>query len=83
MKTAIYAEDGVVQVVLTPESEWEQDIIRRFGDAPEATVKIMRGSFYECRGGWNRVKFHNADEYGQLGRLYPPADSSLILRIAS
>lgn len=64
MKTAIYIEDGVAQIVLTPESEWEKRVVEgiKTGD----TFQVMRGRFYECVGGWNRT-----DRSG---------DSSLILR---
>jgi hypothetical protein len=66
MKTAIYIENGVTQLVLTPENDWEKQVIRCVGDGSRS-VAIHRGSFYECRGGWNR---HGA------------GDESLILRMA-
>lgn len=53
MKTAIYIEDGVVQLVLTPENVFEEKAIRSFEDKP-MDAKIMSGSFYDCRGGWIR-----------------------------
>lgn len=53
MKTAIYIENGLVQLVLTPENEWEKSALRSFeGGVPKAT--IHHGSFYDCRGGWTR-----------------------------
>lgn len=52
MKTAIYIENDVVQVVLTGENEWERkalDLIKK-----STTVTTHKGQFYECQGGWYR-----------------------------
>lgn len=72
MKTAIYIEDGIVQLVLTPESDFEKKAIKSFQDKT-TTTKIFNGSFYDCRGGWAR----------QTDNSYASedSDSSLILRI--
>jgi hypothetical protein len=69
LKTAIYIEDGDVQLVLTPENEWEKNSLNSFGD--EMSVTVMRGQFYGCRGGWHR----QSSEYGNDG------ENSLILRV--
>lgn len=69
MKTAIYIEDGDVQLVLTPENDWEKNALNSFGDNMSATV--MRGQFYACAGGWHR----QTRAYGDDG------DRSLILRV--
>lgn len=53
MKTAIYIEDGSTQLVLTPESDWEKQVVRCI-EVGSKTVQIHRGSFYECRGGFFR-----------------------------
>lgn len=53
MKTAIYIEDGVVQLVITPETDFEKNAVKSFTDKPLET-KIFSGSFYDCRGGWVR-----------------------------
>lgn len=53
MKTAIYIEDGTIQLVLTPESEFEKNAMRQFTDKRLA-AQLFRGSFYDCRGGWIR-----------------------------
>lgn len=75
MKTAIYIEDGVVQLVITPESEFEKDAMKSF-NGKEAQTKIFNGSFYDCRGGWTRQK----QFYPSIG--FPRDDDvSLILRI--
>lgn len=53
MKTAIYIQDGDVQLVLTPESEFEKNALKAFQQKP-LEAKIKRGSFYDCQGGWIR-----------------------------
>ena len=53
MKTAIYVEDGIVQLVLTPKSKFEKDALKPFM-GEDLTVKTFVGSFYDCRGGWIR-----------------------------
>lgn len=57
MKTAIYIEDGVVQLVITPESEFEKSALRSFEGNPIA-AKVFAGTFYDCRGGWVRQAEH-------------------------
>lgn len=80
MKTAIYIEDGVVQLVLTPESEYEQQIVKSFADRLD-TVKVFSGSFYDCRGGWVRQTAHRQSSYMHYndGDRH---DASLILRVS-
>jgi len=75
MKTAIYIEDGVVQLVLTPESEFEKNAMTSFGTKP-LEAEIFHGSFYDCRGGWVRQKEINRHS------TTPPEDKSIILRVA-
>lgn len=55
MKTAIYIEQGVLQVVFTPESDHEKAVLK-IAESND-TVKVHRGSFYECRGGWFRHEY--------------------------
>jgi hypothetical protein len=53
MKTAIYIEDGIVQLVLTAEDAFERSIIGGYEGKPlETTVRV--GSFYECAGEYVR-----------------------------
>lgn len=54
MKTALYIEDGLLQVVLTPETEPEKAILRLVEN--KETTRLYRGSFYSCRGGWVRQR---------------------------
>ena len=53
MKTAIYITEGSTQVVLTPENEWEKQVIASI-EQGQKSLSIYRGGFYECQGGWVR-----------------------------
>jgi hypothetical protein len=53
MKIALYIEDGLEQIVLTPETETERGIIERLHDESR-DLSIKRGQFYRCQGGWTR-----------------------------
>lgn len=75
MKTAIYIEDGTVQLIITPESEFEKNALTSFEEKP-LEVKIFKGSFYDCRGGWIRQNEH----YPNVS-CSNQGDRSLILRI--
>lgn len=65
MKTAIYIEDGVTQLVLTPDNKFEQDVVGRI-ESVDTRVAIYRGEFYHCQGGWNR---HGGGETSLMLRL--------------
>lgn len=73
MKTAIYIEDGVHQVVLTPENDFEKAALFSFSNRP-IDAKSFQGTFYDCRGGWARQQSY-----------YPQSKepTSLILRLKS
>lgn len=58
MKTAIYIENETTQLVLTPETEWEKQVIRCIENGAQS-VEIHRASFYECQGGWFRQGIGN------------------------
>ena len=53
MKVALYIEDGVQQLVMTPENDHERGALALLHEDKYA-LSIKRGEFYECRGGWNR-----------------------------
>ncbi|MBN8806253.1 MAG: hypothetical protein BGO58_08795 [Sphingopyxis sp. 65-8] len=53
MRIALYIEEGVEQIVLTPESDTERGIIAKLHSA-DHDLSIKQGSFYECQGGWVR-----------------------------
>lgn len=52
MKSAIYLNEGNTQLVVTPENEWEKQILRMIHDA--FADKTYWGEFYACQGGWIR-----------------------------
>lgn len=53
MKIALYIEDGLEQIVLTPESDTEKGIVGKLTDGSRE-LSVKRGAFYYCRGGWQR-----------------------------
>ena len=53
MKIALYIEDGLEQIVLTPDSKIEEGILGKLHDG-RRSLSVVKGSFYECRGGWVR-----------------------------
>ena len=71
MKTAIYIEDSILQVVLTPETDEEKAVLSLV--EKKEIVEIYRGSFYACQGGWVRQRNFQYSSYGSNDR-----DSSLI-----
>lgn len=77
MKTAIYIEDGVVQLVITPETEHEKAVVQLFEDK-QMTAKVMVGTFYGCQGGWYRQSMSYGDYASGHNRS---EDRSLILRM--
>ena len=52
MKTALYVENGVTQIVLSPDTEEERDILRRFENSK--VDRVYWGTFGKCEGGWYR-----------------------------
>ena len=55
MKIALYIEDGLEQIVLTPESDTERGIVAKLTDNSR-DLSICTGEFYSCAGGWVRHK---------------------------
>lgn len=70
MKVAVYIEDGQEQVVLTPETKFEENIIEDMREK-NTELKIVSGSFFECRGGYVRNTLHSSHS----------SDKSLIIRL--
>lgn len=79
MKTAIYIEDGTVQLVITPETEFEKNALSSF-EAKPLEAKVFVGSFYDCRGGWVRQQRHTPQN-DYIHRSLDNEDRSLILRV--
>ena len=76
MKTAIYIEDGTVQLVITPENAFEKNALTMFKEKP-LDVQMFTGSFYDCRGGWVR----QTKRRNPLPGLDENEDQSIILRV--
>lgn len=79
MKIALYIEDGLEQIVLTPDSETEKAILDKVHDGSR-TLSIKRGAFYGCRGGWTRWK-RSTSVYGTLP--HEQEDESTIIVLTS
>lgn len=77
MKTAIYIEDGVVQLVITPETEFEKNALSSFREKP-LDAKLFAGSFYDCRGGWVMQSAYYRETTFGSGNNH--RDESLILK---
>lgn len=54
MKIALYIDDGREQIVLTPETDTERNILARMHDGTRKT-SFHKGGFYACLGGWTRL----------------------------
>ena len=54
MKIALYITDNYEQIVLTPEGETEEAILEKIHKATPSSLRIERGSFYHCQGGYVR-----------------------------
>ena len=50
MKLAIYIENGIKQIALTPENRFEKKIFEDL-EKTEYDLTIKKGDFYECEGG--------------------------------
>ena len=77
MKTAIYIEDGVVQLVITPETDFEKNALTTMRNKA-IDAKIFDGSFYDCRGGWVRQTANYSRGQFDNGSAN---DNSLIIRV--
>lgn len=53
MRVALYIEDGLEQIVLTPESETERGIIGKLHDGTRE-LSVHRNSFFHTHGGFIR-----------------------------
>lgn len=62
MKIALYIEDGLEQLVLTPENKHERGLLKLLDDKTRK-LSIYHGSFYSCKGGWIRQEKQNQGFY--------------------
>ena len=53
MKTLFHADDGKIQIVLTPETEFEKRLLNEYTSA-SYRAHIASGTYADCGGGWNR-----------------------------
>ena len=74
MKTAIYVEDGITQIVLTPATAFEREVLARISREEIVHVRVAKGSFRPDQEGWQR--------FG-TGLDGEPADQCLMLRLGS
>lgn len=77
MKTAIYIHEGLTQLVLTPETEYERSVLDTLGSG-EQRAQMFKGSFYNCTGGWIRQTSSFGGDYSGFNRQ---TDASLIIRV--
>jgi hypothetical protein len=56
MKIALYIERGREQIVLTPESDTERQILNKLHEAPRELLAVHKGEFYACQGGYTRMR---------------------------
>lgn len=75
MKIALYIEDGLEQIVLTPTSDTEEAILEKIHDGSRQ-LSIKRGEFYGCRGGWTR---HKKQYHSPYGSDEPNDNSTMII----
>ena len=61
MKIALYIDSGLEQLVLTPESEHERNLLNLMHNT-ERTIQIHKGTFYACAGGWTRQGERSRDD---------------------
>lgn len=78
MKIALYIEDGLEQIVLTPEGDTEKAILSKLTDGTR-TLQILKGSFFKVRGGWMRHGIYSPPRYGPYGEEAAQEDSSTMI----
>jgi len=53
MKIALYIEDGFEQIILTPSTDTERNLLAKLRD-PDIEMTIQRGEFFHCRADFLR-----------------------------
>jgi len=67
MKIALYVEDGLEQIVLTPQTDTEKSLLGKLHDKGRL-MNLYKGEFYNCAGGWTR---HGPSENSTIIQLIP------------
>lgn len=78
MKIALYIEDGLEQIVLTPESETETAILGKLHDGSRE-LSVKHGAFYTCQGGWTRQR-ESILGYGYSHKVRDDVSTIIVLR---
>ena len=77
MKIAFYMEDGLKQLVFTPENESEANMLSNLHDG-QLSLSVKKGSFFQCQGGWTRYGVHY-DHDGMFGRSHGNDESTMLV----
>lgn len=77
MKIAFYMDDGLEQIVLTPDSEFERGLLKKLHDGSR-DLSIKQGGFYASQGGW--IRESASDRYGFAQRPLDEASTMIVLR---
>lgn len=72
MTAALYICDGITQIILTPQTEFEKATLSALED-PRRSLSIRSGQFYECQGGYVRQGPRDESTILVLRPTPPPA----------
>lgn len=81
MKIALYIEDGLEQIVLTPQSDTEKAILGKLHDGSR-NLGVCKGQFYACQGGWVRHRDGVADSTMIVLRPTEPKTIADLMKMA-
>jgi hypothetical protein len=54
MKVSTYIEEGTTQIILTPENQYEKEILKKVNN-DNYNIEVKKGEFYSCIGGYMRM----------------------------
>lgn len=78
MKIAFYVEDGLEQIVLTPQSPIEKAMLKKLHDGTRS-FEMSRGEFYPCTGGW----VTQGNSYGVRATMFSTADDDRLADLST
>jgi len=73
MEITLVSKNQVNQIVLTPESEYEKNILKLIDNSNIQTT-LRTGNFSQCQGGWIREYPHSDHEYSLMIVLKPKTE---------
>jgi hypothetical protein len=76
MKIALYVEDGLEQIILTPVTDTETALLDKLHDGSRR-FELHRGGFYPCMGGWMRHRLRTSVDGYDPG---PDNSTMIVLR---